>query len=310
MIYKGKIAGLIATLIVILALGCSKEEIPGEVIANNNAPYYGGISTVLVQNYVNRLYIDLIGREPLDSEMVAEVQFLRETNLSFASRDSIITKLQNNEDFLEGDSSYKAAYFNRLYELFKVKMLEGASNADVMRERNMIYGNLVRDSIAGDYQRLALSWEKINKLDAVIDIEKEYMHGKIEIKDAFARLLNNVVYDKINMNTFNFLRASFNDLFDRFPTQFEFDNGFVVVEDDQPGQIFGEYATNKFEYIEILVNSKEFYEGIIRWTFGTLLARAPTTFEVNDGMKTFYFDHKLPELQKTILITDEYANFK
>jgi len=310
MICKGQIAGLVAILMSILSIGCSKEEIPGDVIPNNDAPYYDGISTVLVQNYVNRLFIDLIGREPLDVEMEEEVEKLKIAGLSFDARDSLITMLQYNEEFLEGDSSYKAAYYNRLYELFKVKMLEGASNSDIEKERNMLYFSLRIDSINGDWFSHGIHLETINKLERVLLIDEEYRDGVIEIKDVFARLLDNAVYDKINMNTFNFLRASFNDLYNRFPTQYEFDNGFVIIEDNTPGILFGQYASNKHEFIQILVNSKEFYEGIIRWSYGTLLAREPTSYEVEAGMNSFYIDHELPALQKLILKTDEYANFE
>ena len=288
---------------------CQKEKIDGERIGNNDAPYYDGIPTVLGQNYVNRIFIDLIGREPLDVEMDAEVAKLKASNYALVDRDSLIIKLQEDETYREGDSSYKAAYFNRLYELFKVKMLEGASDADIKRERSMIYGNLVRDSIAGDWYNLALNWERVNKLDDVLNIDEEYSQGIIEVNECFARLLDNAVYDRINMNTFNFLNASFSDLFDRYPSEMEFDAGFGIIEDNTPGIIFGESATNKNEFIEILVNSKEFYEGVIRWTYRTLLAREPSTEELEKAMMTFYFDHDLPKLQRTILVTDEYANF-
>ena len=308
---KGKILALAAIGMVMIFSHCRKtEEVPGDLIPNNRAPYYDRIPTVLVNNYVNRLFIDLIGREPLDVEMEEEVSKLKAANLSFEARDSLIRKLQFDTTFREGDSSYKAAYYNRLYELFKVKMLEGASDYDILRERGLIYGTLIHDSLAGDYYSLAISWDKINKLDNVLEIDEDLREDSIEISHAFARLLDNAVYDRINMNTFNFLRASFNDLFGRYPTQSEFDAGFEAVEYNQAAVIFGRYATNKGEFIDILVNSKEFYEGMIRWTYTGLLAREPNTFEVNDAMFTFYYDHDLPALQRTILVTDEYANFE
>ena len=40
-------------MIILLATACKKETI---VIKNNNAPYYDGIPTVLVEFYVNRLF--------------------------------------------------------------------------------------------------------------------------------------------------------------------------------------------------------------------------------------------------------------
>ena len=45
-----------------------------EIINDNDAPYYGEIPTLLLENYVNRLYIDLLGREPFDTEIQNDVQ--------------------------------------------------------------------------------------------------------------------------------------------------------------------------------------------------------------------------------------------
>ncbi len=306
---KGKIQVLFAILILSFS-ACKKEEVDGRRIGDNDSPYYDGIPTVLVQNYVNRLYIDLIGREPLDVEMESDVEFLKENKYSFDSRDSIIVRLQEDLTFREGDSSYKAAYYNRLYELFKVKMLEGASDGDINREIGLLNSSLIRDSIAGDWYKYQIDLEKIQKLENVLNIDEEYMEGTIDLTEIFSRLLDNAVYDRINMNTFNFINASFNDLFDRFPSRMEFDAGFEIVEYDKPAQIFGLYATNKGEYIQILCNSDEFYEGLIRWTYGTLMARPPETEELEKAMATFNFDHDLQKLQRAILVTDEYANFE
>jgi len=306
---KGKISLIFAMLIIVAVSSCKKDKIEGDKIGNNDVPYYDGIATVLVQNYVNRLFIDIIGREPLDAEMEIEVNKLVVAKYALEARDSLIIMLQEDENFIVGDSSYKSAYYNRLYELFKVKMLEGASDGDLNRERGMIYGNLRRDSMAGDWFNLALNWAKVHKLDAVLAIDKDYKNGKIEVRDAFARLLDNAIYDRINMNTFNFVNASFNDLFNRYPSPIEFDRAFDIVEYNKQSIIFGESASNKWELIQILVNSREFYEGIIRWSYGTLLSRDPGTDELETSMNSFYFDHDLQKLQLSILRTDEYANF-
>lgn len=309
MFKKRKFNGVFAMILLVFVIACKKETIDGTKYTNNDPPYYDGIATVLVQNYVNRLFIDLIGREPLDVEMEEEVSKLKDARYAMEVRDSLIIKLQTDETFIEGDSSYKAAYFNRLYEVFKVKMLEGASDADINRERSMIYGNLVRDSLAGDWFSAAVNLEKVNKLDRVLAIEKDYYNDEIEVKDAFARLLDNAVYDRINMNTFNFINAAFNDLFDRFPSKMEFDNAYEIIENEKASTIFGQSAANKGEFIEVLVNSKEFYEGVIRWTYGTLLTREPNADELEHAMSSFYFDHDLQALQLLILRSDEYANF-
>ena len=70
--------------IIFLISSCKKED---NIIPNNNAPYYGEVPTLLLENYVNRCYIDLLGREPLDGEMIEDVQFLRGNEVTIESRD-------------------------------------------------------------------------------------------------------------------------------------------------------------------------------------------------------------------------------
>ena len=123
-------------LIILCFFSCEKER---ELIGGNNAPYYDEVPTILLENYVNRLYIDLIGREPLDDEMERDVLYLKNNDVSFGSRDSLILKLQSDTLFIEGDSSYKKAYFHRTYEMLKVRLLEGVSNGVIQQEMGNAY---------------------------------------------------------------------------------------------------------------------------------------------------------------------------
>jgi len=286
---------------------CKKD---GEIIPGNNAPYYDGIPSVVIENYINRLFIDLLGREPLDVEMAIELAALKAAELNTSARNVLINKLQTDATFIQGDSSYKHAYYIRFYELSKARMLEGASDYQIDQQFISILSfGVYADSISGDSFSMELGKQKIRLLEDVMAIPYDYRMGSVEIKDVYARLLNNAVYDEINMNTFNFLRASFDDLFFRFPTQSEFDRGYNMVEFDKPEILFGISGQNKGDYVSIMVNSKEFYEGMIRWLYQTLLAREPSTTEVYNHMITFYQDHDVQKLQRAILIKDEYANF-
>ena len=137
----------ILSFIILVLFSCKKDDV---LIGNNDAPYYGGVPTVLVEFYVNRIFIDLIGREPFDEEMENEVAFLRSYDLSMEGRDSLIIKLQTDTTFIEGDSSYKFAYYHRMYEILKVRMIDGASNAEIGQFSSNAYQNYIVDSIAGD----------------------------------------------------------------------------------------------------------------------------------------------------------------
>ena len=56
-------------LISLLIAGCTKDE--AQIFTDNDAPYYDKVPSVKVRNYVNRLFIDLLGREPLDAKIYA-----------------------------------------------------------------------------------------------------------------------------------------------------------------------------------------------------------------------------------------------
>lgn len=298
---------LLFSVILLTSVGCKKDP---ELVPNNDAPYYSEVSDLLIENYIQRVYIDQIGREPFNSEMASELQTLKAADLSFEAREAMILNLQTNTDFIPGDGSYKQAYYNRLYEQGKARFLEAASNAEIGAVMGPIAGGLVSDSLNGNWEGIYLRHELLDKLQAVLDSEEEYMNGEIEIKDVCSAMINNAVYDEINMNTFNFVNASFDNLFFRFPTEQEFYAGFNMIEYNQPANLLGDGGQNKDEYVDILVNSREFYEGLIVWSYQVLLAREPSTAETNELMIDFFADHDLPKLQRTIMVTDEYAHFQ
>ncbi|MBC8266147.1 MAG: hypothetical protein H8E84_04190 [Flavobacteriales bacterium] len=299
-------------LLMIAIVSSCKKEI--ETIPNNTPPYYGEIPTVLIENYVNRIFIDLIGREPLDTEMEEEAKYLKDNDLKMEYRDSLITKLMTNTvlDTAIGDSTtiYKTAYYHRIYDMTKARMIEGASNEDLSFEINILEQAILSDSLmGGNQQGIDKRRFEVNKLKKIISSEVLYMNGVIEINEVYARMLYNAIYDLINMNTFNFVNASFDDLFFRFPTTDEFDNGFNMIEFNEARLLFNLPGQNKGDYIEILTNSREYYEGMINWVYLTMLSREPTTLEKAEIMETFFYDHDLQKVQKKILMTDEYAHF-
>ncbi len=290
----------------LLVNGCKKDP---DLVLDNDAPYYSEVSDLLIENYINRVYIDQIGREPFDSEMISERMALKANDLSFESREAMINKLQTNTSYIPGDISYKHAYYNRLYEQGKARFMEAASNAEIQEVMGPIAGGILNDSLNGNWEGFAERYLLLEKLQAVLDSEEKYMNGAIEISDMCAAMVNNSVYDEINMNTFNFVNASFDNMFFRFPTQAEFYTAFNMIEYNQPGSMLGASGQNKEEYVRILADSREFYEGLIVWSYQLLLAREPSTAETSVLMIDLWSDHDLQKVQMTIMITDEYAHF-
>ncbi|MBX7241400.1 MAG: hypothetical protein K1X92_06595 [Bacteroidia bacterium] len=293
----------------LFSLSSCRDEGKLIIIEDNNPPPYEGIPTILIENYVNRLYIDLIGREPTDAEMQSETDFLKSQGLQESARYNLISKLQSNTTYQEGDSSFFIAYYHRLYELWKGRFIEGASNEDIESEIGIFEYALLGDSLTGNTQGVEANRAIIRKFKAVIQSEFAYRKGEIKVEDVFERMLNNALYDKINMNTFNFIRASFQDIFGRYPTDSEYNDCYNTIEYSTAGTLFGVSCSNKDEYITILTHSREAKEGIIRWAYSTLLAREAKTAEVFKAMQDFNNTGNFQKVQADILVTDEYAGF-
>jgi len=285
--------------------GCKPEEI---VFPDNPVPPYDEISTILVQNYVNRMYIDLIGREPTDLEMERDVALMEADSLSMEIRLTVMNELMTGTDSLDG-TTYRTLYHEKLYTDLKARFLEGASDAILNERYGLARGMAITDSLNGNWEGYAINQANAERLLAVLECPVALELQEIEVRDACARMMWNDVYDQINMNSFNFVNASFDDLYQRFPTQAEFDVSYNIIEYNQPNLIFGFSANDKPSYIEALVWNPEWNEGMVRWQFRSFLARDPSDAEVLEAVDEFGLNNLTADIQRYILQSDEYAGF-
>ncbi|MFN8700403.1 MAG: hypothetical protein ACK5XQ_13870, partial [Flavobacteriales bacterium] len=182
---------------------CKKEE--QVVFTDNDIPPYSEIPTLLVENYVNRLYIDLIGREPTDAEMAADVAALEAADLSMAVRIALVQFLTGSEEAASADETYKSAYFRKFYEDQKARFLDGIGEGALMDDYNVFRGLAVTDSIQGNILGYEIFMLEANKLMAVMDSRIDLQNGTITVDEMCRRMMFNSIYDEINMNTFNFI---------------------------------------------------------------------------------------------------------
>ena len=271
-------------------------------------PPYDEISTILVQNYVNRMYIDLIGREPTDLEMERDVALMEADSLSMEIRLTVMNELMTGTDSLDG-TTYRTLYHEKLYTDLKARFLEGASDAILNERYGLARGMAITDSLNGNWEGYAINQAHAERLLAVLECPVALELQEIEVRDACARMMWNDVYDQINMNSFNFVNASFDDLYQRFPTQAEFDVSYNIIEYNQPNLIFGFSANDKPSYIEALVWNPEWNEGMVRWQFRSFLARDPSDAEVLEAVDEFGLNNLTADIQRYILQSDEYAGF-
>lgn len=281
---------LLALFTWLLVAGCTKETV---VITGNNPPDSNFVPSIKIENYVNRVFIDLLGREPLNVEMNIEVARLKAAQLSDSARLDLILRLQFDTSFVEGDGSYLQAYGQHLYNLAKVRCLEGIGD----------------NRIQFEFLEQELDTAQMLLLQAVLDARIDFIEERIHIGEVFARMIHNAVYDEINMNTTNFVEAAFDNLLWRQPTNSEFAASFDMVEFELPRTLFGETGSNKTDFVRLISESREMYEGLIIWAYEQLLARRPSTVETIELLPNFYQSRDFRHVQRVIMSRDEYANF-
>jgi len=242
--------------------------------------------------------------------MDLDVSALKNNNLSPTARTEIVNKLTTNTDSLGADISYKTAYFQKLYNDIKSRLIEGISDAEIQNEIGIISFAATLDSLAGNWESFQENVTERNKLKGIIASRMELQNQEITIDEMHRRMMFNSVYDEINMNSFNFVNASFDNLYYRFPTQSEFDNAFSIIESNQPAIIFGQPAINKSDYLDILTSTGEFETGLTQWIFLSLLSREPSINESFDAVNNFHANNVISQIQLEILISDEYAGFE
>lgn len=294
-------------LVIILFAGCQKEV---NLIPDNEPLSTFNISKIKIENYVNRLYIDIIGREPLNDELADEVLFLQDSSLSRSARLAIIQKLMTDDSFKEEEESYKAAFILNLYNLAKVRCLEGVSDEAINSQIGIAKFGATRDSLEENWDGYFRKLETIRKYQSFLDTQQELYEGNIQYHELFAFAINNGIYDEINMNTFNFVRAAFDELLWRLPTEQEFEAAFQMIEFNESSILFGQSGSDKQNFIDIIIQSTGMLEGMIIWAYQTMLNRQPTPEEVITLLPRYAEEKDIKYILEEILLTDEYANFR
>ncbi|HXR80314.1 MAG TPA: hypothetical protein VN763_05325, partial [Saprospiraceae bacterium] len=218
--------------------------------------------------------------------------------------------LMTDTTYRENEFSYKAAFVQNLYNIAKVRCLEGASDADFELRIGILKNAALIDSLLGNLDGYYLAQYLIKLDEAVLESRQALYDGVIRYHEMYGLMINNSVYDLINMNTFNFVRATFDQLLWRLPTTEEFDRSFNMIEYNQTGTLFGSVGSDKKDYIQILIGSNEMLEGMVIWSFQTLLSRAPTADEMVTLLPVYIQTHDINWVIAQILVTDEYANFR
>lgn len=285
---------------VLLLISCSPDDVRFE---GNPIPSYDGVPTVVVDAYLTRAYIDLIGREPLPGEMEQDRAALRAGDLGLDARLDLIDRLMG------GDDAYREVHDRKVFDDLSGRFLDGTGQETLIAEMEFQRFLAQQDSLAGGiaYPFFNLLADRLERVILSVDAHRA---GTIDWREVNRRFCDNSVYDDINMNSFNFVNATFDDLYGRYPTEAEFEQAYAAVEYGSPSVLFGEVVQDKESYLQVLVADPEFEEGAVRWWAEKLLVRPITGAEMVAWREVAGPDVDVRELQRILISSDEYADFE
>jgi hypothetical protein len=283
-------------LLTCLAVSCKKEN----VYTDNPIPPNNTISTLTVEQYVNRCFVDLLGRGATSDELDQFVETLESDNFSVNSRKSFISSLQNTEGF-------KQQYLNKVYVDMKARYLDALNEDEIQQEADFWLNQALQAQILGDALAYNILMLERNKIMGIINMALYWENSSIDYATCAKTMMFNSLYDDLNMGTFNFIYASFDQNFYRYPTEEEYNQLYATIEYDGPGIFFQQNVSNKSEMLDVLIESTEFKEGLVRWFYRSYLIREPEAQELTDGIAYWSTQNDFNGFIQKILSDDEYA---
>ena len=296
----------ITTLLLLASLllfSCTKRDITvnqthtNETVDGNIAPPFNGVSTLQVQNFINKAFIDLRGREPIQQEMEQAVLLLEGNDLNDEAKEALL-------NFLIADASY----FLRFWDKYSAAMLEGITRQEVAGNVYQYQVALEQAILQGDEIVISFIEIELNKLQNLLDALPYYVQGEIDINGYMARIINNAIYDEINMGSENFTIATFENLFKRSPTVDELEASRLMINGFSTQFLF-EDGNSKDDVVEIFTSVPEFYQGLVFDIYNQLLSRDPDSQEMSEMTEILIENRDYQEIQKMVMKSYEYAGF-
>ncbi len=288
---------LLLLFLMTLLYSCKKTE--DVIIPDNRVPYYESVTTLQIQSYVIKAFIDISGREPSSAERDTKVQQLKDNGLDSSARVAFVAELQNSFDYRKQfDNIYIAPMFDNIFD--------SLANVEVINSLNYFRSLAVSngDSILSSY------WAyEVLKMSQVRDASNAYHSGSISLNEYKRRMANNYVYDQINMGVTNFVIACFENYLKRLPTDLELSNS-ETMSNGQSARVFMRDGSSKNDFLNIISTISGFYEGLVVDSYRHLLNRNPNSLEMNAYTVNLSNGSKnIKDLQRMICASEEYAGF-
>lgn len=262
------------------------------MVPGNTAPPDRTISNVVKETYVNKVYISVLGRKPLDKEFANGLTILNQHNFSAENRKQLLDTVLAGEE-----------YNSHLYSMARQDLLNNMDTAEISNNiyvLNLLLGN---SDYAPYYDFLTY---EIKRLEAMKAIPSDLQSGSMNVIELHRRCVDNMFYDGLNMGTENFVVSLFQHFMLSYPTEKDLEGGKKMV--DGFTSIFLYHSgQNKNELMDIFFSSQAYFEGQVRILFHLYLFKEPSATDIASLSALYRSGLNFKELQKNILTRDDYA---
>lgn len=278
--------------LILIICACGKDPI---IIDGNTPPPDSTIEIAITDNYINKLYISMLGREPSEVEFNSAKALLAE-DVTIENRNALIDIVHSNEK-----------YYDNLFDIYRNDYLNGGDTVELREEYIEPYADLIENETNPII--LEIYQEEYQELIALYNLGEDLKNGSINTVQAHNRCVNNLVYDDINMGTENYVVSMFQNFLHRYPTIDELELASTMVDGEQ-SSCFGENGDSKADFNSIFFSHYGYFEGVVIDAYRKLLFRDPTSSEASSLTVSFMSDYNYKELQKHLLASDEFLGIE
>lgn len=248
------------------------------------------VPLIIQENYINKLYIGLLGRKPNDTEVEQILTTLNRNNAALDDRKLVIESIIRLNGFNQ-----------RMYDIARAEMLNNLDTAEISFQI-LVYNELVKDP---QYQQfLPLLYQEIDKLVQLKQLPDRLLAEQVGRVEMHRTMAFNAFYDEINMGSQNFVLSLFEYFLGRYPTESEEAIAIAMV-DGFGGVLLGQEGNSKSDFLDIFLASTDYYEGQVIDVYNNFLLRDPVSTEMADAVLIFKQTDDYGEMLKEVLSQNE-----
>jgi hypothetical protein len=279
-------------LIAICVIFASCSKMDDNVVSGNVAPPDTTIENVVYEDYINRTYILILGREPDSIEFASALSVIKPPKLSLPSRYQFLDTVFN-----------KPEYSSNVYNKLRVELLNNLDTTEITFYITLFNLYLLDPTYQSSWP--VMQYE-LGRLTPLKSAPNEFANHLISYRELQSRMVNNYFYDQINMGSANFVITTFQHFLNRNPNITEQNSGISMVEGNN-AVLFLRGGASKDDYLNIFFNSNDYYEGVAVRLYSDYLFHAPSSVQMTAAAQKYKVSGDYVIAQKDILASDEFV---